>query len=589
MLGKAMTIKVRVAKYSSLAAVAILGFASLPAHAKSWEFDNGVNLDWDTTITYGAQWRMQNRKNSLVNPSNKLLTIQEAIDNDFLINTDDGNRNFDKGDLTANRLSILTEMDISYKDYGFFLRAKMYYDDVYNSGSATNNDTYFTNNQNERYGFSDGDVGEFADKTKDLLGFDGRILDAFFYGSFAIGERSLNLRVGRQVINWGEALLSGGGVSSGINHVDAYVRNTPGLEIKELFLPNGAIYGQLDLTDKLSIEAYYQYEWQPNILDPSGSYFSEFDILGTNAPFIIFTGAEEEILQVFGIPLPGPLIHSVSCGSTTCPSVATRLDTTEARDDGQYGISFRYLMDNGTELGFYHLNYHDKVFSFYLPLGALVEIDFTNSLEVLSNLPNLLGDLAEGFTYDLRYAEDIKLWGASFSTVLGVSNVGGEITYRENVPLLGPDLTRTPERNKVIQAQVNMIHLFGPSWLADSVQFTGEVVAWYVPDRDNDTLAVQNTAGGYGYSFLTTLQYKNVMQGVDLDIPIYFNHGVDGAMFTSGFREDQMTLSVGATFKYLSSFQASIAYATYFGSKKDQFQRLTTDRDNLSVSFKYTF
>jgi hypothetical protein len=104
-----------------------------------------------------------------------------------------------------------------------------------------------------------------------------------------------------------------------------------------------------------------------------------------------------------------------------------------------------------------------------------------------------------------------------------------------------------------------------------------------------DRLAVQNSARGFGYAFLWTLEHKGVTEGLDLTFPIYVNHGVEGAMFTTGFRQGQITTAVGVTAKYLDALEFSVSYMTNFGDKDDLFQTLTHDRDNISLAFKYGF
>ena len=89
----------------------------------------------------------------------------------------------------------------------------------------------------------------------------------------------LQLRVGDQVINWGEATFTSG-INGLQNRADLIARNTPGVEVKEILLPSGALYGQLDLTPAVTFEAYYQYEWKRVGLPPVGSYFSTNDLFG---------------------------------------------------------------------------------------------------------------------------------------------------------------------------------------------------------------------------------------------------------------------------------------------------------------------
>lgn len=70
-----------------------------------------------------------------------------------------------------------------------------------------------------------------------------------------------DVRVGRQVVTWGEALMLQGGIAFAQNRVDSAAATVPGVELKEVFLPTGAVYGSFSATDSTTIEAYWQYEW----------------------------------------------------------------------------------------------------------------------------------------------------------------------------------------------------------------------------------------------------------------------------------------------------------------------------------------
>ena len=101
----------------SVIAVAVSLCFTQGAYAVSFSPSKGLKIDWDTTLTYGASWRVERLVDPTINPAN--------------FNKDDGDRNFDKG-LISNRISITTEMDLNYQnDFGVFLRARAYYDDVY--------------------------------------------------------------------------------------------------------------------------------------------------------------------------------------------------------------------------------------------------------------------------------------------------------------------------------------------------------------------------------------------------------------------------------------------------------------------------
>jgi hypothetical protein len=103
-------------------------------------------------------------------------------------------------------------------------------------------------------------------------------------------------------------------------------------------------------------------------------------------------------------------------------------------------------------------------------------------------------------------------------------------------------------------------------------------------------LTVTDTA--WGYQFRVQLQYFSVLPGLDITIPVTFKHDVDGYgnanALSNGLVEDMKTASLGFDAFYLSNFQFSGKYAWYWGNDIPD-DRTLADRDNVSLSLKYTF
>ncbi|MDZ4195270.1 MAG: DUF1302 family protein, partial [Pseudomonas sp.] len=185
-------------------------------------------------------------------------------------NKDDGNRNFNKG-LISSRLSFVTEADIKYSDMGLFVRARGWYDDVYNK-SNDNNRPSTVNTVGDR-------SNSFEKNTRKVHGRDAELLDMFAYGNFTLGDTPVSVRLGQQTVSWGESLFILTGISSAQGPLDITKANVPGVQIKEIFLPVQQAFAQIGLTENLSLESYVQFEWEANRLDESGSYFSTLDYL----------------------------------------------------------------------------------------------------------------------------------------------------------------------------------------------------------------------------------------------------------------------------------------------------------------------
>ncbi|MBK3431545.1 DUF1302 family protein [Pseudomonas fluorescens] len=357
-------------------------------------------------------------------------------------------------------------------------------------------------------------------------------------GGGDIAGKAVSARLGRQVVSWGESLFIQGGIASAQAPLDATKASIPGVELKEIFLPVGQLYVQADLSDSLSVEGYHQYEWAATRLDAAGSYFSTSDYLDE--------GGESLILA------PG--------------FAATRGSDADASDSGQWGVALRYLADerlNHTEFGLYYANYHDK-------------------------LPQLNLDMATA-SYNLSYMEDIHLLGASFGTVIGNTNVSGEISYRENAPVMAVDATALlgfkMQRAEVLQTQVSAVHLFGENALMDDLSLTFEAGVNKVLDMKGDELV--NDRSAWGYSATITPKYFVLFPGVDLDLPISFSQGVNGISSALGtFTEDKNKLGINARFTYLSDYQLQVGYTNFLGSSSENNQ---ADRDFISLSLKTTF
>ena len=90
---------------------------------------------------------------------------------------------------------------------------------------------------------------------------------------YTIADMPVNLRVGKQVINWGEStfILDGNNV---FNPIDVGAFRRPGSEIKEALVPVNAVSGSISLPFDVSLSAYYALDWEPFELDPSGTPFS---------------------------------------------------------------------------------------------------------------------------------------------------------------------------------------------------------------------------------------------------------------------------------------------------------------------------
>lgn len=511
-----------------LAALMLAGGLAGQAHALSFQPNEDLSLDLDTTLNYSLAWRMEDRDDKLV---------ANADGND-------GTNAFDKGSLINNRFSFLTEASLNWRDnYGMFVRATGFYDSVYDQSNDNG-----TGTSNCFAGGHCAKPNRFSDDTVDQHREDLRLLDAYVWGNFDLAGRTLNLRLGDQVVSWGESLFYPG-FSAAQSPVDATKATTPGVEVKEILLPVGQLFAQYSLTDNLNLQTYYQYDWDETELFGVGSYFSTTDFIDQG-------------------------------GSNDASGFLRRLADDKPSDSGQYGVALNYTADwlNSTEFGLFYSRYHDKAPS----------LDFRSDL---------------GF-YRVRYFDNIDQYGVSFATVLGDTSIAGEITYRDGQPVMVDDIFSTPVRAETLQSQVSVIHVVGPTFFADNTTLVGEVVHHHVLDNDgstpvspfpgfvipgssSDSLSLDRDA--WGFTIQATLDYNNVFSGWDMSIPLTLSVAANGdsaitGTINSGANDNRM--SIGSSWRYLNNFTVEARYNAYLGNPNNA---PLADRDNVALNFKYRF
>jgi hypothetical protein len=517
------------------------GLIAAPAWAGSTTIGGDISVDYSLTVNYGLASRTSKQASELINGP---ITPQGLPST---VNIDDGNRNFNRGSLTANRLSLLGEADIRRGDYGFFTRATGFYDGAYH-GTNDNNSPATVNKL--------GPNNQFTDDTRYYSGQRARFLDAYAYGSFNLGEQSrLNLRLGNQVVQWGESLFFPN-IAGAQGPVDATKATQPGIEVKDILLPVGQLSAQLQLNPTVTLLGYYQYKYKATELDPVGSYFSQADVVGPGAQFIRAA--------------PGFNIYR---GPDITPS-----------NGGQWGAGARFHVTNDTELGIYRLNYDDKT---------------PNVVTNYASLP--FAPFVVPTSYQLKYFDNIKLTGASLATKLGDVSVAGEVSYKQDVPVLvnsiaGPVATRAD----AVQAQVNFIYLMAPTALTTgTTTFLGELgylsVGKVQPTTVLGSVANQltNRADSLGIQLGATPSYPNVFNGWDLSVPIIYAQLINGRAAVAGafgslVGQGDKRFSIGVNFKYLSNLELALTYNAFLG-KADPVNRPLADRDYVAFNAKYTF
>ncbi|MEN8719545.1 MAG: DUF1302 family protein [Oceanococcaceae bacterium] len=405
--------------------ILLVGSVTLCVPASALQFDvpvlGGLDGVLNTSMTLGAAMRMQRRANDLVGKANldpSICGVREDGTNfnscqginqsdigpaqalatglgQFTPNADDGNWNYDQYDLFQAPFKITQDLTLEGDGYGIFSRWLYFYDFVNNDFTefhpnrlnctgpnpedctpATGPDALGLPVPLTSATYGPGEVVRNKRTNPEALrqaGSDFQLLDLFLYTDIELPwGNDLSLKIGRQSVAWGESTLLVLGSLNSSNPVNANNFFRIGFTPEEVFTPINTLYATTNITDNLAVETYYQLEWQPLEAPTPGTFLSFTDV-GTNNVVnfasISFGGPAEDPFGI-GAPLNNPL-----SGLTDSTTTIYKRPDNEARDSGQYGISFKYYaenLNNGTDLGFYFMNYHSK-----LPFGSFFASDLS--------------------------------------------------------------------------------------------------------------------------------------------------------------------------------------------------------------------
>ncbi|WP_416427413.1 DUF1302 domain-containing protein [Pseudomonas sp. App30] len=525
----------------------------------AFEIDTSVpdlSVRWDNSLKYSAAWRTRAQSGQLTEGSTAL-------------NQDDGDRNFDKG-LISNRLDLLSELDVVYRDVGVRVSGAAWYDDVYNK-STDNGSADRANSYSVPY-------DHFTDDTRDVHGRKAELLDAFVFGKTDLGGMAASGRVGQYAMQWGESLFYGqNGIAGGMAPVDVVkALSVPNSQFKEIIRPVKQMSGQLQITPDVSVGAYYQFEWEENRLPAAGSYFSSTDTFGEG----------NERLFIGGPVIPGGQNLAFYHGQDK-----------DARNSGQGGVQLRWRTET-VDWGFYAIRYHDK----------------NPQLNIRPDLAALNPVTGQAGSYYWVYPEGIESIGASFSTAINNYNLAGEISTRWNQPLAstmqrvllvgeGIDNDRNPlyATGRTLHANFSWLATLDPSFISREANLLGEV-AW------NRTLSVSKNADAVdpnadrdAWSVRTVYEpmYRQAFAGLDLSVPmgVSFTHGASSALGTAFGPNRGGDINIGLKGNYLNVWNIGLTYTHYYGpagtfldaSSNYSFDQTSKDRDFVAFSLSRTF
>ncbi len=375
----------------SLLAAAVAIGASTQACAIDFNIGE-IKGQFDSSLSIGASWAVRGADPSLISNFNSMGKRGESSSR----TVDDNRLNFKKGETFSKIFKGVHDLELKYGDSGVFVRGKYWYD--------------FELKDEHRlfYDIDDSGRDDFAKASG------AEFLDAFVYHNYNLGDLAGNVRFGKQVVSWGESTFIGNSINS-INPIDVAALRRPGAEIKEGLIPVNMLYVSQGLTENLTAEAFYQLEWDNSVLDNCGTFFGNDGVpKGCN-----------DRLVVSGLDLAPGVSDNLGAPDANTNIFIPRVPDNEPGDSGQYGIALRWFVPelNDTEFGAYAMNYHSR--SPYLS---------TVRTTGAGNPPSAL-NVPRNARYFVDYPEDIRLYGLSFQTNLEGVSLGGEVSYRPNMPL----------------------------------------------------------------------------------------------------------------------------------------------------------
>jgi hypothetical protein len=360
-------------------------------------------------------------------------------------NSDDGNLSFEKYDLVHAVAKLTSDISFSFADYNIFVRPIYYFDLNYTDFTVERSDTTIQSAQVP--------LNSAAEKR---VGSDLEVLDYNISHLFSIGEQDINVKVGNQVLNWGESSLLIFNSLNSINPLDASKLRFPGADLKEFFQPIGMVVAGTDLFENFSIEGWYGYEWKELRVDPPGTYFSQSDTLGPGGFYSMAGfGKNPDDPQNLYEPIdtcsaPGSCVDGTGLLGSHSGRTFFRDFAEEAKrapdDGGQYGAKLQIFLEdfnNGTELTFYYANYHSRIPSVSVIssdetcITTAADLSLAGACQVTPG--GAMGAGVEPVPIDtlklvVEYPEDVQMYGLSFNTTIGDYAFSGEYAHRPNLP-----------------------------------------------------------------------------------------------------------------------------------------------------------
>jgi Protein of unknown function (DUF1302) len=451
--------------------------------------------------TFGMGWRADGRDPELIPPQNgNALGIggRAAAGQ----NSDDGNLNYARGSRVSTALRASADIDVTLpRGLRAFSRVRAWTDTTMEDSPVPWGNV--ANGYAQQQPLSDAGFNRLAKFSNAV------VMDAFVQAPVPLHQASF-VRLGRQAIPWGIPGTSAPGGLDQINAMDLTARTHAGWTLDDAVykesldgdmsmddryyrtslyhIPALAAYASLDLGAATTVQAFYQFSFEPTQLPGCGTFYAFADY--------VTSGCDKVLVG------PGRDSGSVATGA-----FGKRAPDGMPSGGGQYGLGINRVLPDIGLVGAYVANIHSRRF-------ALDAVKSTRS-----GLPPLIpGDPGgANVQYRVEYPEDVQLFGLNWFAKHPKSKISAfaELTYSPNQMFrlnatdllngfasnvapsaLRADATATApgaifqgyDRHKVIQANVGGRLPFGFFPAAKNISLSGELSGKYVPDMPDVAL-----------------------------------------------------------------------------------------------------
>ncbi|MCF4165702.1 DUF1302 domain-containing protein [Zavarzinia compransoris] len=463
---------------ATVALAVALGSGAIGTSAFAFDFDltDEVSGSLIVSLSTGAQFRMADR-----DPRNYGYYYGGGL---ISSGNDDGNLNFEKYDVISQITTASAELSLSWRDFFLFTRGVAFYDSI-----AANNDLADFMPETRPY-----TSGRYPAGAEHKADWDAKVLDYYIGGNFDVFDRFLTVKVGSQILNWGEALFTINGISV-INPIDVAKIRTPGAELKDALIPVPMISAGIDVIEGMSLEAFYQLDFEPYKLDPCGSFFSFTDNFCDGVKFASsFTDPMDTRSYTTGTGMNPSDYDDPNAEMIAVNGPIEQMDDPDVND---WGVALRYFVPelNNTEFQLYYINYTSRLPS----LKAVAPSQYADGTGEL-NLAALPAPLVDD-VLDTVAQGNLDALSSAVGALLGtgpVSDLVGALTGPITSQLVDPPFGTAP-RSTVLENLEN-----------------GHLYMYYPEGIDMIGFAFNTTYDPLGVAINAEISYKH-------DAPVWFS------------------------------------------------------------------